>query len=173
MPAPPEHIRAPEVARAALREATDLFGRLLAAAVLNGTERGVAPRAPEQSSTPLPARLLTRAESKKPARHVNGRAVKDYCRAWRERQRETKRALQRDARRAQADLLAPKPRLRPPIGHLTIMELGPDTCRFPFGDGPFLFCGATPVPGKPYCADCVRGLYRTPGPDGEEVLSES
>ena len=169
MSAPPEHIRAPEIARAALKEATDLFGRLLAAAILNGTERDVAPPATEQSGTERPVRLVARAENEKPARHVNGLAMKDYCRAWRETQREVWRALQRDAQRAQSELLAPKHGPRPPIGQFTIMDLGPDTCRFPFGDGPFLFCGAAPLAGKPYCARCIRGLYRSP--DDEEALA--
>jgi hypothetical protein len=105
------------------------------------------------------------AAHERPARQPDGVAGKDYCRAWREKQRAIKRALKRDAERAQADLLAPKPRPRPPVGQFTIMDLAEDTCRFPFGDGPFLFCGATPVPGRPYCARCIRGLYRSPGKD--------
>lgn len=170
MSAHPDHTRAPEVARAALKDATDLFGRLLAAAIRNGTERGVTTLAPVPPNARRPTRL-SRAESKKSVRHVSGLATNDDCRAWRAKQREAKRARQRGAQCAQADPFAPLPCARPALGHFTIMDLGPDTCRFPFGDGSFLFCGATPLPGKPYCAGCIRGLYRSPDPD-EEIMPE-
>jgi hypothetical protein len=78
---------------------------------------------------------------------------------------------EREAERAIAELLAPQPGPRPPIGRFTLMDLGPDTCRFPFGDGPFLFCGAEPLPEKPYCATCIRGLYRSLD-EAEEALEE-
>lgn len=162
MSAPPEHRRAPAVERAALKEANDLFARLLSAAILNGSERDVVPLVPAQPGTQRPMRLVPPAAPERPAHPSDRPAMKDYCRAWREKQREIKRALRRDARRAQADLLAPKPRPRPPVGQFTIMDLAEDTCRFPFGDGPFLFCGATPLLGKPYCARCLPGLYRKP-----------
>lgn len=43
------------------------------------------------------------------------------------------------------------PRLR------TLMELGPQHCRWPIGDEPpFLFCGAVREPGRSYCPGHVR-----------------
>jgi hypothetical protein len=170
--APPEHARAPEVTRAALQDASDLFGRLLAAAIRNGTERGLAMLEPKPPNAGRPTQLLARAKSGTPGRRVSGFATND-CGARRDKQREAKHALQRDAQCEQAaDPLAPL-RVRPAIGHFTIMDLGSDSCRFPFGDGPFWFCGATSVPGKPYCAGCIRGLYHSPDPDDEEASAAS
>jgi hypothetical protein len=41
-----------------------------------------------------------------------------------------------------------------------LLELTDDTCRWPVGDpcaADFFFCGAPPLPGKPYCAaHCAR-----------------
>jgi hypothetical protein len=143
-----DHGRAPQVARAALREATDLFGRLPAAAIRNGAEH-VTPLAPEPPRPRHRVQFLARAESV--TTHQTDR-LRDIC-----------RAPLRDVRGTPDDPLAPKQRPRPAIGCFTILDLGPDTCRFPFGDGPFFFCGATPVPGKPYCAGCIRGVYRGDG----------
>lgn len=163
MAAPPDHARAPEVERAALKDATEQFARLLDAAIRKGRERDVAPAAPELAGTERPLPFRRPAAFDAPERRVNGVTMKEYCRAWRDQRREARRAMERRAQQEQLALLAPKPRPRPPIGQFTIMDLADDTCRFPLGDGPFLFCGATPVPGKPYCARCVRGLYRRAG----------
>lgn len=35
--------------------------------------------------------------------------------------------------------------------HLSIIDLDADHCRYPYGDGPFTFCGCTVAPGRPYC----------------------
>jgi hypothetical protein len=35
--------------------------------------------------------------------------------------------------------------------HITFDELTPSTCHYPFGEGPFTFCGCDAVEGKPYC----------------------
>jgi hypothetical protein len=173
MPAAPEHVRAPEVARAALKEATDLFGRLLAAAIRDGAENGVTSLALAASYAARRAWPLARTESESAVRRDDTSVMNDGRCVWREKWPEAKDALERDAAPAQPDPLAPQPRPRPPVGEFTIVDLGPDTCRFPFGDGPFLFCGATPMPGKPYCAGCIRGLYRSPDPDDEEALPAS
>lgn len=34
-----------------------------------------------------------------------------------------------------------------------LQHLTDKTCRWPVGDGPFVFCGTLPHPGKPYCAN--------------------
>lgn len=37
-----------------------------------------------------------------------------------------------------------------PLGK-TLLELGPDDCRYPFGDGPFTFCGHPKLDDYSYC----------------------
>jgi GcrA cell cycle regulator len=37
--------------------------------------------------------------------------------------------------------------------HLTIDQLEPDDCRYPYGDGPFTFCGHWKMDGSSYCAE--------------------
>lgn len=32
-----------------------------------------------------------------------------------------------------------------------LVDLGFGECKYPFGDGPFLFCGCPAIPGQPYC----------------------
>lgn len=44
----------------------------------------------------------------------------------------------------------------PVAGKKTLMELGPKECRWPYGDGPFLFCAETAIEGKSYCAAHCR-----------------
>ena len=51
----------------------------------------------------------------------------------------------------------------PPIGTVrlvTLFELQSHHCRWPFGDGPILFCGGDAVDGKPYCAGHCAVAYR-------------
>lgn len=45
----------------------------------------------------------------------------------------------------------------------TIFELNSETCRWPIGEGAGLFfCGATPLPTKPYCgAHCARAYSKS------------
>lgn len=50
--------------------------------------------------------------------------------------------------------------------HLSFDDLGRHHCRFPYGDGPFTFCGHRKAPGSSYCAPHV--LYCT----GEGTASE-
>ena len=40
--------------------------------------------------------------------------------------------------------------------HLTLEQLDTNDCRYPFGDGPFTFCGLLIMEGKPYCPDHFR-----------------
>jgi GcrA cell cycle regulator len=35
--------------------------------------------------------------------------------------------------------------------HINLMELTPKTCRWPYGDGPFTFCGCEKIDDGPYC----------------------
>lgn len=35
--------------------------------------------------------------------------------------------------------------------HVSLADLEAGECRFPYGDGPFTFCGCEAIPGKPYC----------------------
>lgn len=35
--------------------------------------------------------------------------------------------------------------------HLSLLDLEPGQCRYPFGDGPFTFCGHPQLDGRPYC----------------------
>ena len=37
--------------------------------------------------------------------------------------------------------------------HLTLEQLESDDCRYPFGDGPFTFCGRLIMDGKSYCGE--------------------
>ena len=37
-----------------------------------------------------------------------------------------------------------------PLGK-TLLELGPNDCRYPFGDGPYTFCGHPQFDGSSYC----------------------
>lgn len=43
-----------------------------------------------------------------------------------------------------------------PLGK-TLLELGPNDCRYPYGDGPFTFCGQPQFEGSSYCG-CHFGL---------------
>lgn len=54
----------------------------------------------------------------------------------------------------------------PPEGHLGIplLELRPNHCRMPHGNGPYTFCGAERIPGSSYCAGHHCVTHReTPG----------
>lgn len=35
--------------------------------------------------------------------------------------------------------------------HLTLLQLAPTSCRYPYGDGPFTFCGHPKMEGDSYC----------------------
>lgn len=48
-------------------------------------------------------------------------------------------------------LVAAPPPEAPPSYNLDLMAVTDRTCRFPYGDGPFAFCGHTPQTGSVYC----------------------
>ncbi len=63
---------------------------------------------------------------------------------------------------------APKPKPKPKAKESTrvmdVIDLGPQMCRWPFGDpgdDDFHFCGKTSVVGKPYCEDHCAAAYVT------------
>lgn len=48
--------------------------------------------------------------------------------------------------------------------HISLMELNGETCRWPYGDGPFTFCGNLPSACSPYCLAHTRiafGAFQT------------
>jgi GcrA cell cycle regulator len=55
----------------------------------------------------------------------------------------------------------PKP-IEPVSLDISITELRPGQCKWPHGDGPFLFCGHTAETGAVYCAFHKRIAYRPP-----------
>jgi len=61
----------------------------------------------------------------------------------------------------QADVV---PRLLP------LLDLAPDQCRWPYGDGPFVFCGCRVWEASPYCAEHT-GLARSSGTRGEQMAT--
>jgi hypothetical protein len=56
----------------------------------------------------------------------------------------------------------PRPDPRP--GHVPLLDLVPDGCKWPSGDGPFLFCNEPRWPDSPYCGDHHGLAYRAPEP---------
>jgi len=61
----------------------------------------------------------------------------------------------------------PPPKIQPKVtlGKVTLQELNSSTCRWPVTSGwpPYLFCGATPLDGLPYCAHHADMGYTTRG----------
>jgi GcrA cell cycle regulator len=84
---------------------------------------------------------------------------------------ETKSAAKRMADRARAKPttapgLPAEPPPRPSCEPVTLMELTLSSCRWPIGDGPFLFCGALEADGatgRSYCP-YHHALAYTPAP---------
>lgn len=59
--------------------------------------------------------------------------------------------------KAPAPLAPYTPRPEVGKGSVTLMQLKPRSCRWPFGDRPpFLYCGCMTVEGHPYCEDHMR-----------------
>jgi len=63
---------------------------------------------------------------------------------------------------------APKPKPKPKVKESSrindVIDLGPQMCRWPFGDpgdDDFHFCGKTSVQGKPYCEEHCASAYVT------------
>jgi hypothetical protein len=55
--------------------------------------------------------------------------------------------------------------LRCPVerpGTLSLLELRDGDCKWPDGDGPYLFCGRACVPERPYCAEHLRMAHNEP-----------
>lgn len=84
---------------------------------------------------------------------------------------ETKSAAKRMANRARAKPapvppLPAEPPQRPSCEPVGLMDLTLRSCRWPIGDGPFLFCGAMEAEGakgRPYCP-YHHALAYTPAP---------
>lgn len=53
---------------------------------------------------------------------------------------------------------------------LTILEIEDGKCRYPHGDGPFLFCAQPVQEGSAYCAGCHPLCYQKPTPPGDRHL---
>ncbi len=53
---------------------------------------------------------------------------------------------------------------------LSIVEIGPGQCRWPYGNGPFHFCGHTAVLGKPYCLDHAQIAYQPATPADKQPV---
>lgn len=50
---------------------------------------------------------------------------------------------------------------KPPPQPCTLDQLTQRSCRWPIGDGPFMFCGATSLDLRPYCQEHTdRGYHR-------------
>jgi GcrA cell cycle regulator len=47
-------------------------------------------------------------------------------------------------------------------GTLSLLELRDGDCKWPDGDGPYLFCGRACVPERPYCAEHLRMAHNEP-----------
>lgn len=107
-----------------------------------GEKRAV--NAPRLARPPREKRVSFRYE-KKPRRPLKPKAREAEAQSHAEQMRE------RFAEETAADL-TPEQMART----VPLLKLGEHTCRWPYGDPQkpdFCFCGAEPVPGKPYCAE--------------------
>jgi GcrA cell cycle regulator len=88
-------------------------------------------------------------------------AIRTYIRRTPEQIEATRRAQnerRRERRRSQrVTIVKPPVNLEAlrcveviPLGK-TLLELGPNDCRYPYGDGPFTFCGQPQFKGSSYC----------------------
>ena len=62
-------------------------------------------------------------------------------------------------------VLVPRVKLKPeppkpeePL-HITLHELTNKTCKWPFGTGPYTFCGCKPIGGSPYCLKHTKEAF--------------
>jgi GcrA cell cycle regulator len=74
----------------------------------------------------------------------------------------------RQAARRLANMMGWKPPVfvsEPPAEslHVSLLDLNPDSCRYPEGDGPFLFCGRPRMAGSSYCEHCHEITHYKPG----------
>jgi GcrA cell cycle regulator len=56
--------------------------------------------------------------------------------------------------------------------NLSLIELGPDECVYPYGEGPFVFCGHTKADGCSYCFP-HHALTRKQGRTIDEAVTEA
>lgn len=65
-----------------------------------------------------------------------------------------------------ADVVASPMTETTPGGSKALLDLASGDCRYPYGNGPFLFCAAAALPESPYCAFhrsvCHEGKVRPP-----------
>lgn len=47
--------------------------------------------------------------------------------------------------------------------NVSLIDLEPDDCRYPYGDGPFVFCGHAKEAGSPYCYPHSRLVIQSAG----------
>ena len=57
-----------------------------------------------------------------------------------------------------------QPRPDPRPGAVPLLELAPDGCRWPSGEGPYLFCNEPQLAGEVYCAEHCCLAYRVQEP---------
>jgi len=57
-----------------------------------------------------------------------------------------------------------KPRPDPRPGAVPLLDLAPDGCKWPSGEGPYLFCNEPRFEARPYCAAHVCLAYSAPEP---------
>ncbi len=93
-----------------------------------------------------------------------GRETVEACRPPRPRKTTDRVAWNKSERMERAPQPAapqapPKP-IEPVSLEIPIIELRPGQCKWPHGDGPFLFCGHTADAGAVYCAFHKRIAYR-------------
>ena len=59
---------------------------------------------------------------------------------------------------------APVPTVEPVSLDVKLMDLGPRQCKWPHGDGPFVFCGHSRPFGEPYCPYHAGRAFNIPEP---------
>lgn len=101
----------------------------------------------------------------------NGAGIEDY-----NKKRQTKQAISRRAREFRPKTVAASPLPEAPVTaaiprHVSLMDLKHGECRYPFGDGPFTFCGCGVFGGSSYCAPhmvlCAKPKHGSEGHDRE------
>lgn len=88
---------------------------------------------------------LTRADSNRGGRMVRAKAATP-----RPLKIAPRRPIEPPAPSVRAQLIELRSAPVEPL-HLSLAELKLGNCRYPFGDGPFTFCGHQAIPGGPYC----------------------
>jgi len=73
-------------------------------------------------------------------------------------------AIRKAASAPKLATVAFKPRPDPRPGAVPLLDLAPDGCKWPSGEGPYLFCNEPRFEARPYCAAHVYLAYSTPEP---------